>query len=38
MHELWRWSGVKNKLDEKINEGLLRWFAHVERMENETIA
>ena len=25
--------GVKKGLDEKIDEGVLRWFAHVERME-----
>ena len=25
--------GVKNGLDERVNEGVLRWFCHVERME-----
>ena len=25
-------------MDEKINEGVLRWFDHVERMENDRIA
>ena len=25
-------------LDEKIDEGIVRWFGHVERMENDLIA
>ena len=25
-------------MDEKIEEGVLRWFVHVERMENDRIA
>ena len=28
--ELW---GVKKGLDERIDEGVLRWFGHLERME-----
>ena len=30
--------GVKKGLDEKIDEGVLRWFGHIERMENDRIA
>ena len=30
--------GVTKGLDEKIAEGVLRWFAHVERMKNDRIA
>ena len=29
---------VKKGVDEMINEGALRWFGHVERMKNYTIA
>ena len=31
-------SGVTKDVDERINEGVLRWFSHVERMENDKIA
>ena len=27
--------GLKKGLDENIDEGVLRWFGHVERMEND---
>ena len=30
--------GVKNGQDERINEGVLRWFGHEERMERDRIA
>ena len=30
--------GVRKGLDERINEGVLRWFGHVERMERYKIA
>ena len=30
--------GVTKGVDEKIDEGVLRWFGHVERMENDMIA
>ena len=30
--------GVKKRLDERIDEGMLHWFSHVERMENDRIA
>ena len=30
--------GVKKRVGEIIDEGVLRWFGHVERMENEKIA
>ena len=30
--------GVKKGLDERINEGVLWWFGHVERMENDRSA
>ena len=30
--------GVTKGLDEKVDEGVLRWFGHVERMENDRIA
>ena len=29
--------GVKKGLDERIDEGVLRWFGHVERMERDRI-
>ena len=31
-------SGVRKGIDERIDEGVLRWFGHVERMENDRIA
>ena len=30
--------GVRKGADKKIDEGILRWFSHVERMKNERIA
>ena len=30
--------GVTKAMDERIDEGVLRWFGHVERMENDRIA
>ena len=30
--------GVKKNLDERIDEGVLRWFGYVERMERDRIA
>ena len=30
--------GVTNGVDEKIDEDVLRWFGHLERMENDRIA
>ena len=30
--------GVKKGMDERIDEGVLRWFGHVERMERDRIA
>ena len=30
--------GVKKGLDERIDEGVLRWFGHVKRMERDRIA
>ena len=30
--------GVTNGVDEKIDEGVLRWLDHVERIENDRIA
>ena len=33
--ELW---GVAKRVDERIDEGVLRWFGHVERMKNDRIA
>ena len=29
---------MEKGVDERIDEGVLRWFAHVERMEKEGIA
>ena len=29
---------MKKGLDERIDEGVLRWFGHVERMERDIIA
>ena len=30
--------GATKVVDERIDEGVLRWFGHLERMENDTIA
>ena len=30
--------GVRKGLDERIDEGVLRWFIHVEKMERDRIA
>ena len=30
--------GVRKGLEEMIDEGVLRWFSHVERMEMDSIA
>ena len=30
-------SGVRKGIDERIDEGILRWFGHVERMERKRI-
>ena len=30
--------GVKKGLDERTDEGVLRWFGHVKRMEKDRIA
>ena len=30
--------GVRKGADKKIDEGILRWFSHVERMKHERIA
>ena len=30
--------GVKKGLDERIDEGVLRWFGHLERIERDMIA
>ena len=30
--------GVMKGVDERIEEGVLRWFGHVERMDNDRIA
>ena len=30
--------GVTKGVDERIDEGVLRWFDHVERIENDRIA
>ena len=35
---IWDLCGVKKCLDERIDEGVLRWFGHVERMERDRIA
>ena len=29
---------MTKRVDEKIDEGVLQWFGHVERMENDRIA
>ena len=30
--------GVTKEVDERIDEGVLQWFSHLERMENDRIA
>ena len=35
IRELYR---VRKALDERIDEGVLRWFGHVERMERDRMA
>ena len=30
--------GVRKSLDERIDEGVLQWFSHVERIERDSIA
>ena len=30
--------GSHKRVDERIDKGILRWFSHVERMENDRIA
>ena len=35
---IWKLCGVKKGLDERIAEGVLRWFGHVEMMEKDRIA
>ena len=30
--------GVKKGVGEKVDEGVFRWFGHVERMQNDRIA
>ena len=30
--------GVTNGVDEKSNEGVLRWLGHIKRLENDKIA
>ena len=32
---IWEWCRVKKGLDERIDEGMLHWSSHVERMEND---
>ena len=34
----WKLHGVKKGLNERIDEGMLRWFSYVERMERDRIA
>ena len=36
--QIWEFFGVTKGVDERIDEGVLRWFGHVERMENYFIA
>ena len=32
------WFGVTKRVNERIDEGVLQWFGHMERMENDRIA
>ena len=34
---IWELCGVNKSLDERIDEGVLRWFAHAERIEKDKI-
>ena len=36
--QLREFCGVTEGVDKRIDEGVLRWFVHVERMENDRIA
>ena len=35
---IWEFCGVKKGLDKRIDEDILRWFSHVERIERDRIA
>ena len=35
---MWELCGVRKALDKRIDEGVLRWFGHVKRMERDRIA
>ena len=35
--QIWELRRVKKGVDERIDEGMLQWFSHVERMQNNRI-
>ena len=35
---IWKFCGVKKYIDERIDEGMFRYFGHEERMESDTKA
>ena len=35
---IWEFCGVTKGVDERVDEGVIRWFGHVKRMENDRIA
>ena len=35
--QIWELCGLTKRIDERIDKGVLRWFSHVKRIENDRI-